>query len=171
MCLVIKAVDKLSSDKNDELYSFKSNAIKHCKDIIATPISRLFKSFVTHGHCTNVLLFCALVPIIKDNTKSKIQSSNYRLIAISSLILKLFDLVFLEIFGPKLCVSSLQFGFQKGSSCTLATWTLTETINYYTNRGSPVYLCLLDLTKAFDHVKLDSLFKKLSEKIPPSFFL
>ena len=167
--LVVKVIDKLSSDKNDELYTFKSNAIKHCKDIIATPISRLFKSFVTHGHCTNVLLFCALVPIIKDNAKSKTQSSNYRLIAISSLVLKLFDLVFLEIFGPKLCVSSLQFGFQKGSSCTLATWTLTETINYYTNRGSPVYLCLLDLTKAFDHVKLDSLFKKLSEKIPASF--
>ena len=167
--LVEKVIGKLVGDKNDELYSFKSNAIKHCKNIIAKPICELFKQFITHGHVTNILLFCALVPIVKDNVKSKLQSSNYRLIAISSLVLKLFDLVFLEIFGAKLCVSSLQFGFQKGSSTTLATWTLNETINYYTNRGSPVYLCLLDLTKAFDHVKLDSLFKKLSEKIPASF--
>lgn len=167
--LVEKAISKLSSDKNDELLTCKSNAIKHCAGIISRPICDLFKSFIVHGHFTNILLFCALIPIVKDNSKSKLHSSNYRLIAISSLILKLFDLVFLELFRSKLCVSSLQFGFQKGSSTTLASWTLTEAINYYANRGSPVYLCLLDLTKAFDHVKLDLLFNKLSEKIPASF--
>ena len=85
------------------------------------------------------------------------------------MILKVFDRVFLDLFAPQLCVSSLQFGYQKGSSTTLATWTLTEAINYYVNRGSPVYLCLLDLTKAFDHVKLDKMFEKLSEKIPACF--
>ena len=116
-----------------------------------------------------MLLLCALIPIVKDNVKSKLESSNYRLIAISSLVLKLFDLVFLELFTRNLDVSSLQFGFQKASSTTLTTWTLTESINFFVNRGSPVYLCLLDLTKAFDHVKLDSLFQKLSERIPAIF--
>ena len=167
--LVEQAIKKLSPDKSDQLYSYKSNAIKNCASIISEPLSGLFKSFIVHGHFTNILLFCALIPIVKDKVKSKLQSSNYRLIAISSLVLKLFDLVFLELFRPQLCVSSLQFGFLKGSSTTLATWTLKETINYFVNRGSPVYLCLLDLTKAFDHVKLDSLFNKLSERIPASF--
>ena len=63
----------------------------------------------------------------------------------------------------------MQFGFQKGSSTTMATWMMTETINFFTNRGGPVYLCLLDLTKAFDHVKFSTLFQILCEKIPAIF--
>ena len=93
-------------------------------------------------------------------------SSNYRLIAITSLILKLFDGVLLELCGDYLKPSPLQFGFQRGQSTTMATWTLMETVSYFTNRGSPVYLCLMDLTKAFDHVKFSVLFKLLNGKIP-----
>ena len=63
----------------------------------------------------------------------------------------------------------LQFGFEKGLSTTLCSWTLLESTNYFTNRGSPIYMCLLDLTKAFDHVKHHILFKKLSLKLPPVF--
>ena len=62
--------------------------------------------------------------------------------------------------------SPLQFGFQSGQSTTMATWTLSETISYFNNHGSPVYLCLLDLTKAFDHIKFSSLFIMLKERIP-----
>ena len=36
-------------------------------------------------------------------------------------------------------------------------------------KSSRLYVCLLDLTKAFDHVKHNSLFKKLSEKVPAVF--
>ena len=46
---------------------------------------------------------------------------------------------------------------------------LSETVNYFTNRGSSMYVCLLDLTKAFDLVKHDILFTKLSKKVPPIF--
>ena len=167
--LVHKLIGKLSVGKNDEIFDFKSDAIKLTADVISEPLARLFKAFLVHGHLTNTFLFCSLIPLIKDATKSKIQSSNYRLIAISSLILKLMDLVILDLFSSELKVSSLQFGFLRGSSTTLCSWTLCESINYFTNRGTPVYLCLLDLTKAFDHVKLDLLFDKLKARIPGIF--
>ena len=48
-------------------------------------------------------------------------------------------------------------GLLNPSSTVMATWMLTETINFYTSRGGPVYLCLLDLSKAFDNIKLDML--------------
>ena len=63
----------------------------------------------------------------------------------------------------------MQFGFQQHSSTTMSTWTITECVNFYTNRGGPVYLCLLDLSKAFDNIKLDLLFNKLKDRISPIF--
>ena len=94
-------------------------------------------------------------------------SSNYRLIAISALLLKLFDHILLKVSSPHLNPSHLQFGFQKGLSTGMCTWTLTETINYFRNRGSPIFLCLMDLTKAFDKVKLSIMFQKLSGRVAP----
>ena len=109
------------------------------------------------------------MPIIKNNRKSKKDSGNYRLIAVSSLLLKLVDLIIIELFGDAFKVSNLQFGYQSNSSTILCSWTLRECINYFRNRGSPVYLCMLDLTKAFDMVRLDKLFTKLSNKLPAMF--
>ena len=167
--LIKRLILKLNSGKNDVHYDFKSDALKLAVDIIAQPLSEILKSCLIHGHFTNVLLFCTLIPIVKDATESQQKSSNYRLIAISSLILKIFDYVILELFEPNLKPSTMQFGFQQHSSTTMSTWTITECINFYTNRGGPVYLCLLDLSKAFDNIKLDLLFKKLESKIHPIF--
>ena len=36
---------------------------------------------------------------------------------------------------------------------------VTEVIDYYQNNGSPVYMCMLDASKAFDRVNLLTLFK------------
>ena len=164
--LVKKMINSLHSDKNDSKYDFKSNALKVGVDILAEPFSDLLRSYLIHGHIPYIYLACSLIPIVKNSKESKLSSSNYRLIAITSLFLKLFDSILLDLFVVELKVSSMQFGFLKGSSTTMATWMMTETINYFTNRGGPVYLCLLDLTKAFDHVKFSTLFHILSEKIP-----
>ena len=38
---------------------------------------------------------------------------------------------------------------------------VTEVINYYRNNGSSVYMCILEVSKAFDRVNLLTLFKTL----------
>ena len=159
-------IKKLSNDKNDPLYNFKSNAFKTGMDSLCVPLCDLLKGFIIHGHIPDIFLICTLIPIIKDSRASSMSSYNYRLIAITSLILKLFDGVLLALCVNDLKPSSLQFGFQPGQSTTMATWTLMETISYFTSRGGPVYLCLMDLKKAFDHVKFNVLFSLLGEKFP-----
>ena len=94
-------------------------------------------------------------------------SKNYRGIAISSLILKVFDNCLLLLFGNLLSNDVLQFGFQKGCSTIQCTWAVQETISHYLRRGSDVYCCLLDFSKAFDKVNFDQLFQKLiARKVP-----
>ena len=165
--LVEKIIQNIANEKNDPLFDFKSNSFKVGSDSLCQPLCDLIKAFIIHGHIPDIFLVCSLIPIIKDPRASSMSSSNYRLIAITSLILKLFDGILLALAGNDLKPSPMQFGFQAGQSTTMATWTLTETISYFTCRGGPVYLCLLDLTKAFDRVKLSELFRLLSERIPP----
>ena len=164
--IIRKIIKNFHSGKNDSYYDWRSNAMKHAVDILDVPLCDILKSMITHGHIPPIFLLCNLIPILKDNRGSKMSSSNYRLIAISSLMLKIFDHVILALCGDQLIPSKHQFGFQKGKSTTLCTWAVTETINYFRNRGSPVFLCFLDLTKAFDCVKFSILFEKLKDKIP-----
>ena len=82
------------------------------------------------------LLFSSLTPIPKDNRKSKTNSRNYSLTATSSLILKLIDLVVLELLAPFLGVFSLQFRSKVQPLCVPGH--LIESINYFVNKGSPV---------------------------------
>lgn len=167
--LVMKLMKKLNCGKNDPAFNFKSDAFINSREILAVPLANLFKAFLTHGYISNIFLQCSLTPIVKNNRKSKSQSSNYRLIAISSIILKIIDLLILHLFSPDLKVDSLQFGFQTNSSTDLCSWTLRESVNYFVNRGSPVYCCMLDMTKAFDNVKLDLLFTKIRKRLPDLF--
>lgn len=63
--------------------------------------------------------------------------------------------------------SDLQFGFKKGFSTTLCTGLLKNTISRYVHRGSSVFGCFLDASKAFDLVAHDILFKRLIDRKLP----
>ena len=107
---------------------------------------------------------------MKDGLGNHATSDNYRAIAISSLILKLFDWCVLLLEGHKLDCHELQFGFQAGTSTSMCSWALNSVIDYYNSAGSPVYSCTMDLSKAFDCVDFWQLFQKLREKgISPIF--
>ena len=154
--------------KSDVSGDFTSDCLKAAPDSFFVQLSALFRSFLFHGYISHNLLVCALSPIVKDPNDDISSSKNYRGIAISSLILKVFDNCLLLLFGNLLSNDVLQFGFQSGCSTVQCTWAVQETISYYLKRGSSVYCCLLDFSKAFDKVNFDELFSKLrSRKFPP----
>ena len=165
--LVKNIIKNLNANKNDSYITSKSNAFKHAVETLADPISDIIKCMMIHGLIPRVFLLCSLVPLVKNGNASKSNSDNYRLIAISSLLLKIVDHVVLYICNSKLKPSPHQFGFQQGLSTNICTWVLRETIGYFRNRETPVFLCLMDLTKAFDKIKLSVLFRKVQHKIPP----
>ena len=105
--------------------------------------------------------------IIKDENGDVCDSKNYRAIALSSLLLKIFDHCILILFENEMKCDPLQYGFEKVSSTVQCTWTVMEATSYFLRQGSDVYSCLLDFSKAFDKVTFCQLFKKLIErKIP-----
>ena len=167
--LLKDVISKLHNGKTDNVQNWGTDALKTASDILAEHFSKLFKSYLVHGYISDIFLTSSLIPIVKNANESKVVSDNYRLIAISSLMLKVFDYVLLTLFSDTFKIINLQFGYQKNCSTSMCTWTLLETINYFTSRGTSMFICLLDLSKAFDTIKHDILFKKLSDKIPPLF--
>ncbi|KAL0829352.1 hypothetical protein ABMA28_004133 [Loxostege sticticalis] len=61
-----------------------------------------------------------------------------------------------------------QFGFRPGLSTESAILSLKHTVQYYTNRKTPVYACFLDLSKAFDLVSYDVLWRKMESRGIPA---
>ena len=94
--LIKNIILNFNNDKNDPVFDWKSNALKNGVDSIAEPLCDLLRALIIHGHIPQIFLVCSLVPIVKNANESKLSSSNYRLIAITSLILKLFDHIFIR---------------------------------------------------------------------------
>ena len=169
--LVKAAAKKLKVDKSDVSGNFTSDCLKAAPEIFYDQLAAVFRSSLYHGHISHDLLVCALSPIVKDPNGDISSSKNYRGIAISSLILKIFDNCLLLLFGHLLSNDVLQFGFQKGCSTVQCTWAVQETISHYLRKGSDVFCCLLDFSKAFDKVNFSELFRKLRVRNFPAVVL
>ena len=49
-----------------------------------------------------------------------------------------------------------QFGFKRAHGTEMAIFALKQTVEFYRNQDTPVYMCFLDVKKAFDRVNLDA---------------
>ena len=154
--VVKETASKLRAGKTDPVFTFSSDCIKVESEKLAYLLSIIIQCYLVHGHVKRFLLLATLVPIIKDKLGSINSSKNYRSIAISSLILKLLDWIIILLFGSSLGLHDLQFAYQPGISGNMCTYAVLETIDYFLRHGSEVFMCTMDMTKAFDvtvHVK------------------
>ena len=136
----------------------------HCLNVY---LSMLFNCMVMHGVSAASLGAAVLVPIPKDKRKSLSTSDNYRAIALSSPICKLFDIILINKYRGLLNTCELQCGFKQNGSTNMCTFMVKETIQYYLHNGSNVHAALLDATKAFDRINFCKLFRELiNRKIP-----
>ena len=130
-------------------------------------LSRLFSSFIEHSYLPPHMTSGEIRPIIKNKFSNKNDSSNFRPIMISSVVLKVFEYCLLAGLRNCLSISPRQFGYREGTSTLDAVFCLKETILSYTKKGSHVFACFLDLSKAFDRVNYSKLINKLiSNKVP-----
>ena len=127
----------------------------------------LLSALIVHGCITYDLSVSTILPVPKGKNLNYSSSDNYRAIALSSIIGKIFDIYILNRYNNLLISTCLQFGFKAGHSTSMCTMILKEALDYYRSNNSTVYCTMLDITKAFDRVEYCKLIRLLLyKKIP-----
>ena len=150
----------MQSGKSDSIEQLSSDNFKNGTHMLNVYISLLFTCMLTHGIPPSGLLLSTIIPIPKNKRGNMSDSSNYRAIALSSLLCKLFDTIIIETHEDNLITNDLQFGYKKQSSTIVCTSFLLNTVEYYRENDSDCYMLLLDASKAFDRVEY---VKKISD--------
>ena len=109
-------------------------------------------SILSHGCVPIRFLSSTIIPIPKNPRLDLKNSENYKAISLSSVFGKMFDKIVIEKQVEQLGTSELQFGCKTKISTVMCSTALTETIEYYVSRRTPVYVLLIDDSKAFERV-------------------
>lgn len=104
-----------------------------------------------------------VIPIPKGKGLDYSNPSNYRGIAISSVLSKLLEALILDMVSDPLNqqIHSLQGGFRKGYSSSHTSLVLQEAISNTREKGLKCFVAFLDARKAFDCVWHSGLLAKL----------
>jgi hypothetical protein len=105
-----------------------------------------------------------LIPLLKGSNLDSTKCENYRGITLCNTISKILEKCLLRTFQDFLYSDQLQFGFKKKRGCNDAIFTLKTVVDFYTENGSTISACTLDLAKAFDKINIHGLLLKLMER-------
>ena len=156
-----RAVDDTKLGKANGLDGLASEHFKYASEKLYVLLCICFNAMLLHSHVPTEFSNTILVPIIKDKKGNITDPDNYRPIAITTVASKIFENIILHYIKDCLYTSDNQFSYKANSSTDMAVFTLKPVIDHYITSSSPVYLCFLDASKAFDRVNYWCLFKKI----------
>ena len=164
------AIGSMKSSKSDSSYDVTSDLYRNSPDDFYEHLTVILQQSLIHGSLPGVVLLCTLMPLVKNSLSDITKSDNYRAIAGGCLLLKVLDLVILNIERDKLDTDALQFAYKANTGTTTCTWTVTAVVDHFSRGGRNVFGAAMDMSKAFDMVKWSELFNTLLDRqISPVF--
>ena len=158
---VMSAIGKLKADTISGNGLVYSNNFTHGTDLLFQYLGILYTSMIYHGFCPASFICANIIPIPKGSKVNLSDSDKYRSIAISSILGKILDHIIIVKQSDALTTSQHQYGFKASSATVLCSTMVIESVQYYTENGArPVYVILLDDSKAFDKLAFNVLFEQ-----------
>ena len=124
---VMNAVTHLKDGKSDGYEGLSSDHFIHGNRQLYVLLSILFTLFLRHGFSPDSMILGTMIPIPKDKKKSLCSSSNYRAIALSSIVSKILDWIILIKEEYSLCSSELHLDLKRDylqRNAPLVCWKL-----------------------------------------------
>jgi hypothetical protein len=137
--------------------------------IVYSVLFKLFNAILFVGHVPSSFLTSYTVPIpkVSGGGLRSYSCNDFRGIAISSLLSKLFEKCLMDVFGSFLTVSENQFGFKRGVGCSHAINSVKRVVDFYVEGNGTACLSAIDIRKAYDSVDHTGLFIQLMHRQIP----
>lgn len=158
---VSDAIKDMKCGKSCGLDTLQSEHFKYGSDRLVVLLSLLFSAMLTHGYLPDSLMRTVLIPVVKDKRGIVTNSDNYRPIAITSVASKILESLLLKCIKDCVKTTHNQFGFKPKHGTDSCVFILKSIVDMYTANGSPVFICFLDSSKAFDRLDHWALFYKM----------
>ena len=148
-------INDLNPKKAPGIDGIPANILKESVDIVKSPLTQLFNTYVENQQFPNKLKYAIVTPLFKkdDNT----DKANYRPISVLPSISKFFErLMFKQISNFVLNkISQYLCGFRKGFNTQHALMRLLDKLNKSVDKGEKIGVFMMDLSKAFDCISDD----------------
>ena len=161
---IIAGIKHLKHNKKDGSLGHSTDHLINASHNYYVHLSLVLSAMLRHGFMPDNFVLSTIISIPKNKKKSLNDSDNYRGIALSNVVGKLYDWILLMNHEHIFRSSDMQFGFKEDHSTTMYSYVVQETIQYYSNNNSSVYVTLLDASKAFDRVNYVKLFELLMSR-------
>ena len=156
---IIKNLRNGKANGNSEI---SNEAIKYSNNTKVLILVRgILEKIINFGYIPKQFNIGVIHPIIKNANGDLKSSNNIRPITVSDVLCNIFERYILRCIEKSHIEPDQQYGFKANSSCQHALYVFKETIQHYTKRKKPVYVSLIDASKAFDKINREILFNKL----------
>ena len=150
---VMQIVKKLKMGKAKDVFRISSEHIRIVAEPIFTVLTYLLNEVLRPGKLPDEYKLGTICPVPKKSKSARLPT-NYRRITITSIVGKVAKIHIVNLMRKTAdpIQSPLQFGFTSGISPNFAALIITEVMNQAKSNKSPLYLELIDTSKAFDVV-------------------
>ena len=157
-----KVIDRLPSGKAPGKDGILDEVIKSSKSTLLVPLHKLLTQCWKEGSVPQDMKDSNIITLYKNKGDCS-DCNNYRGISLLSVIGKMFAHIILhrlQILADRIYPES-QSGFHSKRSTIDMIFSLCKLQEKCREQNQPLYLAFIDLTKAFDLVSRDGLFKML----------
>ena len=165
---IVLAVNELKKGKSCGTDGLSSEHLMYAHKNVYVYFRVLFNAMLCHGFVPHHLMSTMIIPLLKDKKGDISTKNNYRPIAITNVMSKLLEILILQKYKHVLVTTDSQFGFKEKHSTDMCCFVLKEVIDFYISSSTPIYLCYMDASKAFDKVNHFHLFNKLINRGLPA---
>lgn len=166
-----KALRSLNSSSSPGHDGLTLEHLTKAHPILKVLLSLFFTSCSRHSFLPKALILVILAPLIKDKNANHSDISNYRPIALATVVSKVLEAVLLERCRDYFKTSDNQFAYKSGHGTEMPVHIFKHVVEEYNNRKTPIFACFMDMSKAFDRVSHQKLFEILLERNVPIYII